>query len=150
MNPEDLAATYTPKYDANSPQVGSSGLRGWGIIKGSKNPEAAGVFLREYLDVNNYDLEETFHNSDVSDFFFKVMNTKFDQRVYYHTAGVMKANGVVNNAEVAGSITAAWHGKSPDQIKAYIDSQIPVLNSWCDTANTVISDARKYLAENYK
>jgi len=149
MNPEDIAATYMPRYDKSSPQVGSHGIRGWGLIKGAKNPVAAGIFLREYLDVNNYDLDETFHNSDVSDFFFQVTNTEFDKRVYYHNAGVLRANGVINEGQIAGSIQQAWNSHSPDQIKAYLDSQLPVLNDWCKTANTIISDARKYLAENF-
>ncbi len=149
MNPEDLAATYLPRYDAKSPQIATHGLRGWGLIKGAKNPEAAGIFLREYLDVNNYDLDETFHNEEVSDFFFQAVNHKFDKWTYYHTSGVMKANGVIDESVISGNLTHSWHSKSPDQIKAYLDSQKPVLNTWCTTANTIISDARKYLKDNY-
>lgn len=149
MNPEDLAVTYTPKYDANSPQIGSHGVRGWGLIKGAKNPEAAGIFLREYLDVNNYDLEETFHNEDVSDFFFKVTNHDFDERLYYYTQGVQTANGVTETTARWESVNNSWAHQTPSQIKSYLDSQIPVLNSWCSTANDIISDARKYISENY-
>lgn len=149
MNGDDLAATYLPRWDKNSPQVGSSTLRGWGLIKGAKNPEAAGIFLREYLDVNNYDLDETFHSKELADFFFQATSKKFDIVLFNNDQGVMYANGINDTAVIAGDVTAAWNHHSPDQIKAYLDSQMPVLKNYAATADKVVQDARKYLKDNF-
>lgn len=72
MNPNDIGFTYIPQYDANTKAYTTGLFRGWGLIRGAKNPVAAGIFLRYYLDVNNYDTDEAFINSAAKNFFFKL------------------------------------------------------------------------------
>ena len=48
MNADDIGYTYLPSFSASVPAVTTGLFRGWGIIKGAKNPVAAGIFLRYY------------------------------------------------------------------------------------------------------
>ena len=144
MNSENIAATYLPRYDRNSEQVTSGIYRGWGLIRGSKNPEAAGLFLREYLDVNNYDLDATFHNQDVANFFFSV-TSEDSQILSYYTYGLSMATGQVDMSEF--ELTS--FKRTPDQIKGYLDSQLPTLENMAEKGNSIIKSEREWLSENY-
>lgn len=72
MNPSHIGFTYLPSWDEKTPAKVTGAFRGWGIVKGAKNPVGAGIFLRYYLDVNNYDTSSAFINSDAENFFFKL------------------------------------------------------------------------------
>ena len=67
-----------PRWDANSDYGCTGQVRGWGIIRGAGNPVAAGIFLREYLDVSNYDTSATFVSEEAEKFFFEVNSVNFD------------------------------------------------------------------------
>ena len=133
MNSDYIAATYLPRYDRNSEQVTTGIYRGWGLIRGAKNPVAAGLFLREYLDVNNYDLDATFHNQDAANFFFKV--TGEDTNIlYYYTYGLSMATGQTEMSEF--ELTS--FKRTPDQVKGYLDSQLPTLKNMAEKGNAII------------
>lgn len=80
MNPDYIGFTYLPDFDANTKAKPASLFRGWGIIKGAKNPVAAGIFLRYYLDVNNYNTDEAVYHKEASNFFFKLTSKNAAQR----------------------------------------------------------------------
>ena len=105
--------------------------------------------MREYLDVNNYDLNKTFINSDVADFFFKVTGASTKNMVYYHTFGVLKANGSIDEHDMyEKALDRSWR-RAPAEMKPYIDSQINVLNNMCAQANNIIKTERAWIAKNY-
>ena len=72
MNPNDVGFTYIPQYDDSNKAYTTGLFRGWGLIRGAKNPVAAGIFLRYYLDAGNYDTASAFINKDAQNFFFKL------------------------------------------------------------------------------
>ena len=72
MNPNDVGFTYIPQFDDNNKTYTTGLFRGWGLIRGAKNPGGAGVFLRYYLDAGNYDTASAFINADAQNFFFKL------------------------------------------------------------------------------
>ncbi len=140
INPDHLAATYMPKWNEESEHQVSGIYRGWGLIDGTDNPVAAGLFLREYLDVNNYDLEETFQNEDVRDFFFQVTGEYSETTLHY--LGLVSAVGMGEN------YNAAWSEVSPDQMKTYIDSNLHIMNQMCDKANEIIDSELKQIQDD--
>lgn len=79
-NWNDVGFYYMPAFEKGGDKVATGLFRGWGIMKGcNENPEtgskaavAGGLFLREYLDVSNYDLKDVFISEDAKTFFFKV------------------------------------------------------------------------------
>lgn len=72
MNPNDVGFTYIPQYDDSNKAYTTGLFRGWGLVRGAKNPVAAGIFLRYYLDAGNYDTASAFINNDAQNFFFKL------------------------------------------------------------------------------
>lgn len=89
MNPNDIGFTYIPRMDASTQAYTTGLFRGWGLIRGSKNPVAAGIFIRYYLDVNNYDTDEAFINSAAKNFFFKLTSgVDTDEKNPYMLLGI--------------------------------------------------------------
>ncbi len=94
MNPNDIGFTYMPAMDESSKAVPTGIMRGWGICKGAKNPVGAGLFLRYYLDVNNYDTASAFISGDAETFFFKVTDVNTSAKNLYLAQGISQAVGV--------------------------------------------------------
>ena len=72
MNPDHIGFTFLPDWDENTKAKQTGIFRGWGLIKGASNPVAAGIFLRYYLDVNQYDISSAFLNADAESMFFQL------------------------------------------------------------------------------
>ena len=103
MNPNDVGFTYIPKYDDKTKAYTTGLFRGWGLIRGSKNPVAAGLFLRYYLDVNNYNTSSAFINSAAESFFFKITSGVTTEKK--NLSLINGTRGVTGNAtEVLGDI----------------------------------------------
>lgn len=141
---ENLGATYLPRWGDDGEQYQSGIYRGWGLIKGAKNPVAAGIFLREYLDVNNYNLEKTFHSNEVATFFFKITSDTTAKTIYSHDIGMVSATGM------GEAYFNDWAGYSPSQIRGQIDKNLNVMKSMANKANELVEKERKWLAEEYK
>jgi ABC-type glycerol-3-phosphate transport system substrate-binding protein len=61
----------------------SSHYRAYGILSGSKNPEAAGYFLRYFLDPYNYDWDNTFVSEDARDYYLEyIAGQDFSEKVF--------------------------------------------------------------------
>ncbi len=142
FNSNHLAATYTPSWNGSEETVNSSLFRGWGLIDGAKNPVAAGIFLREYLDVNNYDLATAFHNQDVANFFFQVISES-SERQYYFGGSMCR----IYNNDIR--IHEAWISQTPATMNSYLDGQKNVMNNMAEKANKDIDKEIQYLKETY-
>ena len=68
----DIGFWYLPAYTAGGARPATGIFRGFGIMRGAANPVGGGVFLRWYLDVNNYDTKNAFINEDAKNFFFEL------------------------------------------------------------------------------
>lgn len=149
MNPSHIGATYLPKYDENSEHVTSGLYRGWGLIKGSKNPVAAGIFLRYYLDVNNYDLDLTFHSEELADFFFEVTEKANTQKSFYYTSGLREVCGY-NSDDYWETNFEKQYERSPSQIRAWIESQLPLMETMVQEGNKLVEAAKSEIATTDK
>ena len=82
----DYGFYYLPYNNAGDTSRPTTGIfRGWGICKGAKEPVAAGLFLREYLDVNNYDVGGTFITPEAETFFFRANSINYNNYNPYFT-----------------------------------------------------------------
>ncbi len=103
---DDFGFYYLPYYDEAAAATGDrpvTGIfRGWGLVKGSKEPVAAGLFLREYLDVNNYDVGGTYISPAAETFFFEVNSVDYSKYNPYMTYVDMNyfITGVKCNSEI--------------------------------------------------
>lgn len=135
MNFDDIGFTFVPDLSAENKAVTTGIYRGWGICKGAKNPVAAGVFLRYYLDVNNYDTGSAFITPEAESFFFKLTSSKNVQNKNYFFSGS------------DGLATATSHSKilqiangDPGQVKAALDALK-------NTIDSDINDLNNYIAK---
>lgn len=130
MNPNDVGFTYIPQFnDAN--KAYTTGLfRGWGLVRGAKNPVAAGIFLRYYLDAGNYDTASAFINSEAQNFFFKLTSgVDTDQKNPYMLLGISQLTGE-NTSDYTGI-----SGMAPGQVSA----QISALNNKITSNSKVLN-----------
>jgi len=138
MDGLDLGVTYVPDWDANKKSVFASNIRGYGIVKGSKNPKAAGMFIRYFLDAANYDLNDTFLSDDLANFFFemssKVEETAAEQPVLFNYTGI---------AMVSGQSSWTWvqpvYGVDPSQVAATLAAQQNLVDTAVTKANELIA-----------
>lgn len=118
MKASDIGFTYLPSYK-NKEYTPTSFVRGWGLCKGAKNPVAAGIFLRYYLDVNNYDTASAFISKEAESFFFKLTSTNTKNKNFYFCYG-SGVNGVTGKeSAVADYISAPSHA-DPGQVTTVI------------------------------
>lgn len=130
MNFEDIGFTFVPSFDANTKATVSGCYRGWGICKGSKNPVAAGVFLRYYLDVNNYDTASAFITPEAENFFFKLTSSgSIKDKVYYISGGLATSTTPTKIFQIANGDPGQVKS-SLDALKNTIDSDINDLNNY--------------------
>lgn len=84
-NWDDIGFYYIPDFNSSIKATETGIFRGWGIIRGAKNPEGAGVFLRYYLDVNNYDTTNAFISDEAESFFFQLTTGQQNKKTPYFT-----------------------------------------------------------------
>lgn len=134
MNTDHIGFTYMPDTDANTKAVATGLYRGWGIIKGAKNPEAAGVFLRYYLDVNNYDTADAFISSEAESFFFKLTSgITTDKKNFYFYVGTEAVTGTTRAqlAQIAMN--------DPSNVNTAVESIRNTINSDVNSLNDFVS-----------
>ena len=136
MNFEDIGFTYVPAFDSKSKASTTGIYRGWGICKGAKNPAAAGVFLRYYLDVNNYDTGSAFITPEAESFFFKLTSSSnMSNKNYYLVGGSDGLATATSHAKIAQIANG-----DPGQVKSSLDALK-------NTINSDVKDLNNYIAK---
>ena len=119
MKASDIGFTYLPSWDGK-PVTATSFVRGWGICKGAKNPVAAGIFLRYYLDVNNYDTASAFISKEAENFFFKLTSTNTENKNFYFCYG-SGVTGITGKESAVGDYIQTPAHSDPSQVIPEID-----------------------------
>lgn len=140
MDGLDLDYTYMPNPDENTEAVFAGNVRCYGIVKGAKNPEAAGYFLRYFLDAANYDVEDTFVSIDVAEAVFE-MNDKIaslaeDNQMFFNHSGI---------ALLTGQSAWTWVGiekLDPSQVAASLSSHSNEVDAAIQKAHELIDKMR--------
>lgn len=127
MKASDIGFTYLPSWDGK-PYTPTSFVRGWGICKGAKNPVAAGIFLRHYLDVNNYDTSSAFISAEAENFFFKLTSTNTENKNFYFCYG-SGVNGVTGRESAVGDYISKPATSDPTQVVTAISSYQNEINA---------------------
>ena len=133
----DLGYTYPPDFDSENKIVRFTSGKGWGICKGAKNPEAAGIFIKYYSDPGNYDAGEFFMSDDYTDFFFKY-KTREGKTFREISYGVLVTGG-----ERADKYWNVGKYADPNQVNAYINSMKNAVNKEAEEATKVLQQAIK-------
>lgn len=139
MDALDLGFTYLPDMDEKTKAKHGGSLRAYGIVKGSKNPEAAGMFIRYFLDSANYDLGDTFVSEEAGEFYFDLLEKMYTES--------KSENRTFNYAGVAGMTgESIWGWTYPAQIcdPAQCSATLATKNNNC---NTAVNKANELLAK---
>ena len=140
MNQKDIGFTYLPSWDENTKAYTTGLFRGWGLCRGAKNPVGAGIFLRYYLDVNNYDYEEAFINSDAADFFLKLTTgVETDDKNPYFLLGIGALVGETDDDY------KEFVGMAPGQVRTAISAKMNTFKANANKVNDEISKQLKSL-----
>ena len=114
MKASDIGFTYLPSYKGKA-YTPTGIVRGWGICRGAKNPVAAGIFLRNYLDVNNYDTPSAFISKEAENFFFKLTSTNSKDKNFYFCYG-SGVTGVTGKDSAVGDYIQTPAHSDPSQV----------------------------------
>lgn len=120
MKASDIGFTYLPSWDGKG-YTPTSFVRGWGLCKGAKNPVAAGIFLRNYLDVNNYDTTSAFISKEAESFFFKLTSTNTAKKNFYFCYG-SGVTGVTGKESAVADYISKPATSDPSQVTTVISS----------------------------
>jgi len=127
MKATDIGFTYLPSWNGKK-YTPTSFVRGWGICKGAKNPVAAGIFLRNYLDVNNYDTGSAFISKEAENFFFKLTSTTTSKKNFYFCYG-SGVNGVTGKESAVSDYIGKPATSDPTQVVTAISSYQNEINA---------------------
>ena len=138
MDPEAIGFTYLPSLQDGGKGCVSSIYRMYGIIAGAKNADAAGYFLRHFLDYRNYDLQNTFITAEAGNFYYAVTNTVADEKYFNFDDACctfVGASGsyIFNNPAVKAA---------PAQVNGEIQSVSNVVDQAVKAGNELIAKVR--------
>ena len=133
MKASDIGFVKLPSWNGE-PATATSFVRGWGICRGAKNPVAAGIFLRYYLDVNNYDTASAFISKEAENFFFKLTSTATENKNFYFCYG-SGVTGVTGKDSAVGDYIEKPAYADPTQVVKEISSYQGAINADIDKLN---------------
>ena len=137
MNQNHIGFTYMPDFDSKTKASPVGITRFYGVCKGAKNPEAAGIFLRYYLDTANYDVAESFFSTEAATFFFELTTSAAKNKNSYYLNGASKVCGFtrVDYSKIAY--------EEPDQISTLIQAKKNAVDGYVKTLNNYVSQHAK-------
>lgn len=135
MNHEDVGYTYLPSMEEGSTARISSIHRMYGIIDGAPNADAAGYFIRYWLDPHNYDLNHTFISSKAVSFYYSLINQTADNKYFCFDKPC---------ANLIGEDVSAFWGPAK---KASYSGVKSALNSVSGKVDTAVAAANKLIKD---
>lgn len=82
MDPNDIGYTYLPSVEGGNEARRSAIHRMYGIVDGAPHANAAGYFLRFFLDPANYDLQSTFITPEAGNFYYGYTNVEAEKMFF--------------------------------------------------------------------
>jgi ABC-type glycerol-3-phosphate transport system substrate-binding protein len=130
MNPEDVGFTYLPAMEEGGDFYIDGIYRMYGICDKAPNADAAGYFIRYWLDPDCYDLENTFLTNAAGNFYYELTNTEATDKYFNYETACMTLIGKdikeiwtpVRNASSAGVKTAI------DSVSNIVDQAVAKAN----------------------
>ena len=135
MNPEDVGFTYLPTMEEGDDFYIDGIYRMYGICDKAPNADAAGYFIRYWLDPKNYDLDHTFLTIEAGNFYYELINVTADHKHFCFDKPVMSLIG--------GSHTDIWgpaKKAAPAGVKTALDSVSNTVDKAVAAANKLIQD----------
>ena len=135
MNSEDIGYTYLPSMEEGGTARISSIYRMYGIIDHAPNADAAGYFIRYWLDPHNYDLNHTFISSKAASFYYSLINQPADNKYFSFDKPCANLIGEDVSAFWGPAKKASYSG-----VKAALNSVSNKVDAAVAAANKLIKD----------
>ena len=127
----DAGVTLMPKLKADDKHIISAPFGGWGIVKGAKNPEAAGLWLKSYLhpEIDSTEIE----NEEFKDFYFGLLKDKQVDIEYFVDPENLLFDQDLNKQNSDEFIS--WNDTETDNIEEHLKAQTELFNELASKAN---------------
>ena len=145
MDPEDVGYIYLPSFKEGEKGRISSIYRMYGIVDGAPNADAAGYFIRYWLDPANYDLQNTFLTPEAGQWYYTLTNTVATQKYFNYEQACMSLIGESNTALYTEVRKATSAG-----VKTAIDSVSNIVDKAVAEANKIVQNKLAADRERYK
>lgn len=134
MSFKDIGYIEMPELNGNKPTAPTT-ITLWGICKGAKNPVAGGIFLRYYLDINNYDINKEFISADAANYAVKMSTNSQYSDFSRAQTGVCDVNGIDKKKyyrelfEMDPSQVSTYFQSISNEVDSYIKATQKVLDT---------------------
>ncbi len=139
MDWSNIGFTYLPSLSDGTKSKVSSVYRMYGIMDGAPNANAAGYFIRYWLDPDNYDLYDTFISNKAANFYFELTNTEADDKYFNFDDCCCSFVG----EKGSGIFLLGAKKANRANVRTELDKVAPVVNKAVADANKVIQDLIK-------
>lgn len=135
MNLTHIGFVEMPALDSRISAQPSGLTRFYGLCRGAENPQAAGKFLRYYLDASNYDEKNTFISNDAANFFYSLNSKASKGKSCYYL------NGVQELLQSFDHISDYQHiaYDDPRYVTALIRAKKSTLDGYCAAVNRILA-----------
>ena len=128
-NYNDIGFYYLPAFEEGGEAAVTGLFRGWGIMRkcnenpktGPKSAVAGGFFLSEYLNVENYDLDNSFISEEAKTFFFKLCTLYAETDNYNPYYTTYKLNSGISGMD-DNTVVYSILSQQPSQVDTLLKS----------------------------
>ena len=136
VDPSEIGVTYLPVTDSGKTPGFAAALCGWGIIKGSKNPEAAGAFLKSFLQPGKEALGTEYYQyvtDEFENFYFDKLFSEKVQINYY-----INVENMQDSKYLDSDFAYKWTDHTVTDINRYYKDKQEDMQKVCDEANKLL------------
>ncbi len=137
MDFENIGFTWLPSFTEGEKGLISSIYGAHGIVDGAPNADAAGYFLRYWMDYNNWDLENAFFSIEAGQFFYKITEATPNDK-YFNFDYPLAI--LAEYADVDKAFYTAIRNSSKNDMKTTLDSMSNIVDTAVERGNQLIAD----------
>lgn len=145
-NYNDLGFYYLPAFQKGDSRPVTGLFRGWGIMRkcnenpatGPKSAVAGGLFLSEYLNVDNYNLNKSFLTEEAKTFFFKLCALYAETENYNPYYTTYDLNEGISGIDDDNELWTIMKGSDPAQVPSMMAAVKSVVEKGCKNLNNYI------------
>jgi hypothetical protein len=137
MDFEDIGFTWLPSFTEGKKGLISSIYGAHGIVDGAPNADAAGYFIRYWLDYKNWDLENAFFSVEAGRFFYEIADAAANEKYYNfdYPLALLAEHSNVNTA-----FYDKIKKSSKNDMKTTLDSLSNIVDTAVERGNQLIAD----------
>ncbi len=137
MDFEDVGFTWLPSFNEGEKGLISSIYGAHGIVDGAPNADAAGYFIRYWLDYKNWDLENTFFSVEAGQFYYKITEATPREKYFNFDWPLAVLAGHYN---AKSAFYDSINQSSSSGMKTTLDSMSNIVDTAVEKANQLIAD----------